>query len=39
MKLIALFDVLIDETSLDKEIKNLVIYKKALFNSNFEARK
>ena len=30
-----LFDVLINETSLEKEIKNLVIYKKALFNSNF----
>jgi len=30
-----LFDVLINETSLEKEIKNLVIYKKALFNSSF----
>ena len=30
------FDVIIDETNLEKEIKNLVIYKKALFNSNFE---
>ena len=29
-----LFDVLIDDTSLKKEVKNLVIYKKALFNSN-----
>jgi hypothetical protein len=28
------FDVLIDETSLDKEIKNLIIYKKALFNAD-----
>ena len=28
------FDILIEETSLDKEIKNLVIYKKALFNSD-----
>ena len=28
-----LFDVIINETSLDKEIKNLVIYKKALFLS------
>ena len=28
------FDVLIEKTSLDKEIKNLVIYKKALFNSD-----
>ena len=32
----ALFDVLINETNLEKEIKNLVIYKKALFNSEFE---
>ena len=30
-----LFDVLIDKTSLKKEIKNLIIYKKALFNANF----
>ena len=30
-----LFDILINETSLEKEIKNLVIYKKALFNSSF----
>ena len=30
-----LFDELIKETSLDKEIKNLIIYKKALFNSDF----
>ena len=29
-----LFDVLINKTSLDKEIKNLVIYKKALFNAD-----
>tara|TARA_Y100000768_G_scaffold265296_1_gene202570 strand:- start:1503 stop:2147 length:645 start_codon:yes stop_codon:yes gene_type:complete len=29
-----LFSVLIDETSLDEEIKNLVIYKKALFNAD-----
>jgi len=28
------FDILIEKTSLDKEIKNLVIYKKALFNSD-----
>jgi predicted negative regulator of RcsB-dependent stress response len=28
-----LFDILIEETSLEKEIKNLIIYKKALFNS------
>ena len=27
------FDILIEKTSLDKEIKNLVIYKKALFNA------
>tara|TARA_X000000368_G_C22820576_1_gene618850 strand:- start:156 stop:800 length:645 start_codon:yes stop_codon:yes gene_type:complete len=29
------FDIIINETKLDKEIKNLVIYKKGLFNSNF----
>ena len=29
-----LFDVLINKTSLDYEIKNLVIYKKALFNAD-----
>ena len=28
------FDVLIEKTSLEKEIKNLVIYKKALFNAD-----
>ncbi|MDC0940268.1 hypothetical protein OAR76_01945 [Candidatus Pelagibacter sp.] len=28
------FDILIEKTSIDKEIKNLVIYKKALFNSD-----
>ena len=28
------FDVLIEKTSLDEEIKNLVIYKKALFNAD-----
>ena len=30
-----LFDELINETSVDQEIKNLIIYKKALFNSDF----
>ena len=30
----SLFDILIKETSLDKEIKNLVIYKKGLFNAD-----
>ncbi len=30
-----LFDKLINETRLNEEIKNLVIYKKALFNSDF----
>ena len=30
-----LFDTLINDTNLEKEIKNLIIYKKALFNSNF----
>jgi hypothetical protein len=29
------FDILIEKTSLDKEIKNLIIYKKALFNADF----
>ena len=29
-----LFDILILETSLEKEIKNLIIYKKALFNAD-----
>jgi len=35
-KINELFDILIHKTSLEKEIKNLIIYKKALFNSNFE---
>ncbi len=30
------FDLLINKTGADKEIKNLIIYKKALFNSEFE---
>ena len=30
-----LFDILINKTSLEKEIKNLIIYKKALFNADF----
>ena len=30
-----LFDVLINDTNLDFEIKNLIIYKKALYKSNF----
>jgi predicted negative regulator of RcsB-dependent stress response len=30
-----LFDILINKTNFEKEIKNLIIYKKALFNSNF----
>ena len=29
-----LFDIVINKTSLDKEIKNLIIYKKALFNAD-----
>ena len=29
-----LFDNIIDEVSLDKEIKNLIIYKKALYNAD-----
>ena len=36
-KINELFDILINETSLEKEIKNLIIYKKALFNSDFES--
>ena len=36
-KINELFDVVINEASLEKEIKNLVIYKKALFNSDFES--
>ena len=36
-KINELFDTIINETSLEKEIKNLVIYKKALFNSDFES--
>ncbi len=36
-KINELFDVVINKTSLEKEIKNLVIYKKALFNSDFES--
>ena len=31
----SLFDVLIKETSLDIEIKNLIIYKKALYNADY----
>ena len=30
------FDILINKTKLEKEIKNLIIYKKGLFNSDFE---
>ena len=30
-----LFNILINNTSLEKEIKNLIIYKKALFNADF----
>ena len=32
-----LFDFLVEETSLKKEIKNLLIYKKGLYNSEFES--
>ncbi|MDB4082344.1 hypothetical protein N9500_05405 [Candidatus Pelagibacter sp.] len=32
-----LFDELINETILDEEIKNLIIYKKALFNSGYSS--
>ena len=30
------FDIVINEANLEKEIKNLIIYKKGLFNSEFE---
>ena len=30
------FDIIINEINLDREIKNLIIYKKGLFNSDFE---
>ena len=30
-----LFNILIDKTSLEKEIRNLIIYKKALYNADF----
>ena len=33
-KINSLFDIIIDQTSLDKEIKNLNIYKKALYNAD-----
>ena len=32
-----LFDILINEVNFEKEIKNLIIYKKALYNSDFES--
>ena len=35
-KINSLFDILINETKVDKEINNLIIYKKALYNSDFE---
>ena len=31
----SLFDILINKTSLEKEMKNLIIYKKALYNADF----
>ena len=33
------FDLIINEIKLDKEIKNLIIFKKGLFNSDFENEK
>ena len=33
-KINELFEVVIEDISLDKEIKNLIIYKKALFNAD-----
>tara|TARA_Y100000590_G_scaffold18302_1_gene21820 strand:- start:89 stop:733 length:645 start_codon:yes stop_codon:yes gene_type:complete len=35
-KINKLFDILINDTNLENEIKNLIIYKKALYNSDFE---
>jgi predicted negative regulator of RcsB-dependent stress response len=35
IKINSLFDGIINKTNLDEEIKNLIIYKKALFNSDF----
>ena len=34
-----LFDILINKTSLEKEIKNLIIYKKALYNADNSSEK
>ena len=34
-KINSFFDILIEETSLDREIKNLIIYKKGLYNANY----
>ena len=36
-KINGLFDILINETNLEKEIKNLIIYKKGLFNAELES--
>ena len=33
-KINSLFDVVIEDISLDKEIKNLIVYKKALYNAD-----
>ena len=35
-KINKLFDILINDINLEREIKNLIIYKKALYNSDFE---
>ena len=35
-KIESFFDIIINDTKLDNEIKNLIIYKKALYNSEFE---
>ena len=34
IKINSLFDLLIEDTSLDSEIKNLIVYKKALYNAD-----
>ena len=36
-KINELFDIVIKEVSLDKEIKNLIIYKKALYNADYSS--
>ena len=37
IKINEFYDILINDLNLEKEIKNLIIYKKALFNFSFES--